>query len=1692
MATDTGSLQGGSSSSLVVDDVGGAAVCVLPGITGELQNLTVARAAGAGLGGAVTVSGTVTLTSGALAGANYLTLASGGNISRAAGSLYGGTPTFSGTVNVAYTAGGVTTGPELPTATGNVLQTLSFSQSGTVTLGADATANSTVTINSGVTLASGGYTLTAKGSVANVGDWTGAGEILLAGGSAQAISGAGSYSNLELNNSAGATLGAATAVSGTLTLTAGALANGANLALADGATISRAAGTLGTRPTISSGSINVIYTGAADATAGNELPTGGTALNHLTLSYSSKALTLDQAHTVNGNLTINTGSTLADAGAVLTVHGNVSNSGTHTSATGGEISLDNASSQTLFGNGIYGNLDLVEGGTELAGSPTITGTLTLPTSGQLVVGANTLTLNGTIANGTAANLVTTLSSSLVFAGSSAVSVPASVANLAGLTLNNSGGITLNHDLAIGTQLALTSGRLTAGSYLAHVQNTDNGAVTHGTGWVYGMLQKAFAAGSDQAFTYWVGDATTCRQISYSGVNVTQAGSMRLQLVTGTHPQMATSGLNGSKTLPFYWHRTSVGPLTFDSLSAADYFLESDVTGIGANASQFVDRAWSGDASAWFNMTVIERTSTSIKVIGQMRQSASGNDSYSDFVLGEPLASRLVVTLPGETFTSASGNAGTVTPQTAGTSFNLKLSAVDLFNVVDTSYSGSPQTITYAGPSGTGGNAPAYTSPVTFTSGQAASVPTTLKTAETTTITATATTPNALTGVASSSLTVGPGSVAAGISTVAASPASVAADGATTSTLTVTLKDAADNPVSGKTVTLASSRNTGGATPDAISAASGSSSAAGVVTFTVSSAVAGSAAFTATGDGTAITQTATVIFFGALDHFAISAISSATAGTPITGVTLTAQDANDNTVTRFDGDGTAVTYSGTAGITGTSGNFSAGVLSGVSVTPTVAGSSRTFVVTGGSPGKTGTVTITTINPGALDHFAVSSISSPRTAGTAITGVTLAAQDANNNTVTGFDGAGNYVTYSGTAGITGTSGNFSAGVLSGVSVTPTKAGSSLTLIVTGGSPGKTGMATITTINPGAIDHYAVSAVSPQAARSVFNTDVAAKDSNNNTVTTDSSTVVTMTGTGSVQFDSHGDGTFGDNTKQLASGAFSISTRDNVGESITITATSSGPKTGSTLITITPVEGDYQSHQTGDWSSVNTWERWSGSAWDTPASSAPIYSDGAIAILSGHTVTAAAGVEVDQLVVNSGGTLSVSTEVTVNLHDGEGTDLDVFGTLKLKGTGKLGGDGKFVIEPDGTLDTAQVTTLVVANGGNSAIESPITGTGKGLDKTTGAGRLTLSAENTYSGDTTIGAGTLALTGSGSIHHSPHIVIASGATLDVAGVTGASYSLAAGQTLKGNGDVHGAMTVASGATLSPGQSIGTLTFDNDLTLSGETIMEINKTGATLTSDKTVLTSGTLTYGGTLTVTVFGPSDALSGGETFDLFDAPAFSGSFSTYSLPTLPTVSPALNWYTGKLALGGDGTIYVNRAPVGGSHSITTRTNLPLAISSNKLKAGDTDADSDTLTVTGVGSSPTPSGATVSLSGTTITYTAPGNGGTSGSFEYTLDDGHGGTATVTVDVTILNGTAGSVSPNVVYGPFNDQGQFVVRFAGVPGRSYTVERSAGSTGPWVKAVNKTAPTDTGAGFGIGVFEYREAVAGSGYFRTVYPSYGE
>ena len=96
------------------------------------------------------------------------------------------------------------------------------------------------------------------------------------------------------------------------------------------------------------------------------------------------------------------------------------------------------------------------------------------------------------------------------------------------------------------------------------------------------------------------------------------------------------------------------------------------------------------------------------------------------------------------------------------------------------------------------------------------------------------------------------------------------------------------------------------------------------------------------------------------------------------------------------------------------------------------------------------------------------------------------------------------------------------------------------------------------------------------------------------------------------------------------------------------------------------------------------------------------------------------------------------------------------------------------------------------------------------TGAGVFKLSGTNTYTGNTLIAGGTLALAAAANnVASSPLIDVAAGATLNVSAVTG-GFVLGSAQTLSGVGTVVGAATIAG--THQPGVG-GKQTFANGVT---------------------------------------------------------------------------------------------------------------------------------------------------------------------------------------------------------------------------------------------------------------------------------------
>jgi len=130
-----------------------------------------------------------------------------------------------------------------------------------------------------------------------------------------------------------------------------------------------------------------------------------------------------------------------------------------------------------------------------------------------------------------------------------------------------------------------------------------------------------------------------------------------------------------------------------------------------------------------------------------------------------------------------------------------------------------------------------------------------------------------------------------------------------------------------------------------------------------------------------------------------------------------------------------------------------------------------------------------------------------------------------------------------------------------------------------------------------------------------------------------------------------------------------------------------------------GDYRSIQSGNWSSTSTWERFNGASW-VAAVATPTSLDGQITIRAGHTVTVAASVTADQVVVQAGGQITVSSPFILTIANGAGTDLDVFGTVNVAGTLTINAGAAAVVESGGILQnsgTVNTTgTLTFASGG------------------------------------------------------------------------------------------------------------------------------------------------------------------------------------------------------------------------------------------------------------------------------------------------------------------------------------------------------------------------------------------------------------
>ncbi|HZI30911.1 MAG TPA: autotransporter-associated beta strand repeat-containing protein, partial [Candidatus Binatia bacterium] len=232
------------------------------------------------------------------------------------------------------------------------------------------------------------------------------------------------------------------------------------------------------------------------------------------------------------------------------------------------------------------------------------------------------------------------------------------------------------------------------------------------------------------------------------------------------------------------------------------------------------------------------------------------------------------------------------------------------------------------------------------------------------------------------------------------------------------------------------------------------------------------------------------------------------------------------------------------------------------------------------------------------------------------------------------------------------------------------------------------------------------------------------------------------------------------------------------------------------------------------------------------------------------------------------------------GSGTNANGIGYATIGG---LAGYGNFPVA--NTLVTQSGSSIggpFALSVGNNNLNTTYYGimSGSGSLIKVGAGTLTLSGANTYTGNTTISSGTLALSG-GSIA-STNIILSRGATFDVS--PSGSFTLGGSQSLYGGGTVNGYFYTSAGSKIYAGTDggYGTNTFNNDLSLDSSATTYFDVGTLHNGSNDLISVSGTL-YANNNVIHLKAPStsDSLEAAD-YVLFKSPnTIAGSFA--SAPT-----------------------------------------------------------------------------------------------------------------------------------------------------------------------------------------------------------------
>jgi autotransporter-associated beta strand protein len=261
--------------------------------------------------------------------------------------------------------------------------------------------------------------------------------------------------------------------------------------------------------------------------------------------------------------------------------------------------------------------------------------------------------------------------------------------------------------------------------------------------------------------------------------------------------------------------------------------------------------------------------------------------------------------------------------------------------------------------------------------------------------------------------------------------------------------------------------------------------------------------------------------------------------------------------------------------------------------------------------------------------------------------------------------------------------------------------------------------------------------------------------------------------------------------------------------------------------------------------------------------------------------------------------------NFHTG-GTVLQS-GTLNINGINALGGANYGGLTFNG--GTLQYVAGFTGNNGSADLTSVGTA---GITLAAGGGTIDLNGNAVTYADSignggsgtllvksSLAGGSLSLMGANQYLGSTTVTNATLFVNNTAGsATGAGdVTLQNNATLTGDGTVNGSVNIAAGGTLTPGGVFNSLSIGNDLTLAAGSTTRMQIQHSPL-GNNVINISDTLTAGGALIITNVGIG-APALGDTFQLFNAANFTGTFASLTLPALAT---NLFWNTNLLATAG----------------------------------------------------------------------------------------------------------------------------------------------------------------------------------------------